>query len=71
MHLHEWGTSFEGEAESCCVECITPSFLIFFQFGEKTQWIIYLFTNIKSHKSHTHTNTHIISGSYVTQLLAA
>jgi hypothetical protein len=36
MHLHEWGTSFEGGAISCCVECITQ-FLDFFQFGEKTQ----------------------------------
>ena len=40
MHLCEWGTSSEGGAISYHVEYITPSFLTFFQFGEKTQWIM-------------------------------
>jgi len=34
---YEWGTSSEGGAILCHVECITPSFLAFFQFGENTQ----------------------------------
>ena len=33
-HLCEWGTSSEGGAVICHVECITQSFLTFFQFGE-------------------------------------
>ena len=43
-HLYEWGTSSEGEGAAaiiiCHVECITLSFLTFFQFGENTQWIM-------------------------------
>ena len=38
--LYEWGTSSEVGAIICHVECITPSFLIFFQFGENAQWIM-------------------------------
>jgi hypothetical protein len=36
-HLREWGTSSEGGATICHVQCINPSFLTFFQVGEKTQ----------------------------------
>ena len=36
-HLRERGASSEGGAIICHVECITPSFLTFFQFGENTQ----------------------------------
>ena len=36
-HLHEWGTSSEVGGS---VECITPSFLTFFQSGENTWWIV-------------------------------
>ena len=36
-HLHEWGTSCEGGATICHMECITTSFLTFFQVGENTQ----------------------------------
>jgi hypothetical protein len=39
-HLCEWGTSSWGWAIYCPVECITPSCLNFFQFGENTQWIM-------------------------------
>ena len=40
-HLHEWGTNSEGGgAKIWHVECITMSFLAFFQFGENTQWIM-------------------------------
>ena len=44
-HLYEWGTSSEGGGAGaaiiiCHVECITLSFLTFFQFGENTQWIM-------------------------------
>jgi hypothetical protein len=36
-HLHEWGTSSCGGAIIYRLECITASFLTFFQFGENTQ----------------------------------
>jgi hypothetical protein len=38
-HLREWGTSSCSGAIICCMECITASFLTFFQIGENTQWI--------------------------------
>jgi hypothetical protein len=39
-HLCEWGTHSCSGAIICQVECINPSFLTFFQFGENTQWIM-------------------------------
>ena len=36
-HLCEWGSSCEGEAVSCHVECVTASFLTFFQIGDNTR----------------------------------
>jgi hypothetical protein len=39
-HLHEWGTSPEGGAIICHVECITQSFFTFFQVGENSQSIM-------------------------------
>jgi len=38
-HLCEWGTSSEGGAVICHVECITQS-VAFFQFGENAEWIV-------------------------------